>query len=216
MDYLFIGGSNDGERAQVPAHIGRVFRKHKFEPGRVEVYETLTIGTPDHLFTVFVFHKLRAHEVMELLIEKYPAPQISTMKLLLTQEMVDLAQAIDDGEPCGAGGSPTAHPVCTWPRGFFKDGWLAEEESGSIYWHGEKPTATSRGWSSEDWRHIETTVLVNPISFRPDLPWNQRIVKVGPQAETPRCPNDTDGDGNCHICARSGICHFKSQRTANS
>lgn len=74
MDYLFIGGSNDGERAQVPAHLGRVFRKHKFEPGRVEVYETLTIGTPDHLFTVFVFHKLRAHEAMERLIEKYPAP----------------------------------------------------------------------------------------------------------------------------------------------
>ncbi len=53
---------------------------------------------------------------------------------LLTQEMVDRAQAMDDSEPCGAGGSPTAHQVC---------------------------------------------------------------------------PKDTDGDGNCHICARSGICHFK-------
>lgn len=22
----------------------------------------------------------------------------------------------------------------------------------------------------------------------------------------PRCPNDTDGDGDCHVCARSGHC----------
>ncbi len=77
MRYLLIGGSNDGERFEVPSHLGRIHRQHKSELGRTEVYELLTLGTPSHRFIVFVYHELRVHEAMELLIEKYPAPQIS-------------------------------------------------------------------------------------------------------------------------------------------
>lgn len=107
--------------------------------------------------------------------------RVESAKPLLTQEMVDRAQAMDDGEPCGAGGSPT-NPVCTWPRGYFKDGWLAEDSSRDLYWFYDKPTAGRMGWIGP-YVFCETCFLEKPITFNPDLPWNQRIVKVGPDAE---------------------------------
>lgn len=33
-----------------------------------------------------------------------------------------------------------------------------------------------------------------------------RIVTAKEFAERERCPHDTDGDGNCHLCAKRGRC----------
>lgn len=75
MKCLLIGGSHDGNRVEVPAHLGRIHRQHKFNPGQTEVYDAVTLGTPGHQYTVFIFHDLSVHEAMELLIEKYPTPR---------------------------------------------------------------------------------------------------------------------------------------------
>lgn len=79
-------------------------------------------------------------------------------------------------------------PVCTWVHGMFKDGWIAEDESGGIYWFCKEPTpseAPRNEWHSTLGQcfGIEEEVFISPV-FREDLHWNERIQEVGPTIES--------------------------------
>ena len=88
-------------------------------------------------------------------------------------------------------GAPVSEPLCTWPLGVFKDGWLAEDENGDVYWYELEPKLGiyNGEWTAEDGAcfinhyHPEDCYLPLKITFRPNLPWGKRIVKVGPEAE---------------------------------
>lgn len=118
---------------------------------------------------------------------------VGFVRLLPGDEYIDtmgMVDSWDDAEP-----SRHVHPkvikvqpVCTWVHGMFKDGWIAEDESGGIYWFGGEP-ATSEAPRNE-WHStasqcfgIEEEVFIMPV-FREDLPWNERIQEVGPAIES--------------------------------
>jgi len=76
-------------------------------------------------------------------------------------------------------------PVCVWPHGVFRDGWIAEQHEGGPHWFSKKPW-----WNSEEnyWDYVSTTVrtcdhLANGPVFRSDLRRDERIQKVGPTIE---------------------------------
>lgn len=76
-----------------------------------------------------------------------------------------------------------AAPVCIWPHGVFKDGWIAEDLNGDQYWYTTKPESDGEDeWANEgDCRFVTDCML--PVQFRSDLTWTQRIQRVGPLAE---------------------------------
>ena len=68
------------------------------------------------------------------------------------------------------------------PAGVFADGWLCEEKWG-MWWSDYEPEYSESlpGWMTND----EALDLESIIAwrFQEDLPFNKRIVKVGPEAE---------------------------------
>lgn len=74
-------------------------------------------------------------------------------------------------------------PVCVWPKGVFKDGWLAQDSDGDVSWFPSKPQPGSRGWWAGSGDYCYTQCFVGEIKFRSDLDWKERIVKVGPEVE---------------------------------
>lgn len=79
-------------------------------------------------------------------------------------------------------------PVCTWVHGMFKDGWIAEDESGGIYWFVKEPEpseAPRNEWHGSNGQcfDVNEEVFISPV-FREDLPWNERIQEVGPTIES--------------------------------
>lgn len=69
------------------------------------------------------------------------------------------------------------------PAGVFADGWLCEDSLG-IYFVKSEPLWDTEQWVSPEWVW-DATVLNGLIAWRfpEELPFNKRIVKVGPEAE---------------------------------
>ena len=71
------------------------------------------------------------------------------------------------------------------PAGVFADGWLCEDGQG-LYFISSEPAWHDkiRAWSSPRWGW-DSQVVQGFIAWRfpQDLPFNKRIVKVGPEAE---------------------------------
>lgn len=68
------------------------------------------------------------------------------------------------------------------PAGVFADGWLCEDKWGTHWCHYEPEyNETYKSWSvNEDLPELSDIVAWR---FPQDLPFNKRIVKVGPEAE---------------------------------
>lgn len=74
-------------------------------------------------------------------------------------------------------------PHCTWQHGQFKDGWVAEDSCGLI-WYRDKPEFIDQWRVHGGPMSVIGRCLVNPPVFRSDLPWNERIQQVGPTIES--------------------------------
>jgi hypothetical protein len=72
------------------------------------------------------------------------------------------------------------------PAGVFADGWLCEDEAGMFFVHSE-PTWSPEfpgAWCCPRWGYdAENVRMLVAWRFPQDLPFNKRIVKVGPEAE---------------------------------
>lgn len=83
-------------------------------------------------------------------------------------------------------------------EGMFPDGWVAEDENGSQWFYTLKPELNEAAGKWEltiSGHHYEIPpFLTNRPVFDPALPWNQRIIQVGPsvenQLEVPSSPSE--------------------------
>lgn len=70
------------------------------------------------------------------------------------------------------------------PAGVFADGWLCEDETGMYFFYDAKPDWVFNMWRSVPQNDVECDVVdVVAWRFPEDLPFNKRIVEVGPKAE---------------------------------
>lgn len=73
-------------------------------------------------------------------------------------------------------------PHCTWQHGQFKDGWIAEDDLGLV-WYRDRPEFLDR-WIVRGGPYCAIgRCLFNPPIFRSSLPYNERIQQVGPTYE---------------------------------
>lgn len=93
-------------------------------------------------------------------------------------------QKLEEGERVVCAIIRKVEHVCTWPHGVFKDGWLAQDDDGYIYWHEERPNWDSNDgwWSSGGDTHGIECVIQSPV-FKEDVSYSRRIVQVGPIVE---------------------------------